>query len=378
MGDRLLVAVAERLRGCLRPEDSFARFGGDEFAVLVEDLKEPADAAKVAERIVQCLQEPFIIDGRELFAKASIGISFGGEGHTKVSEELLRHAGVALYRAKEDSLVTYEFFHPTMYEQILVSLELENGLRHALENEELRVHYQPKFHLGQPNRIAEVEALMRWEHPQRGLMLPGEFIPIAEHRGLILPLGRWILEKACRQAKEWQRRYPSEPPLAVCVNVSAEQMRYPGLMREVGSALRESELEPDNLVLEITEGTLLKDTQVSDTVLGELKALGVRLAMDDFGKEYSSLSYLKRLPMDSLKLDRSFVEDLIEDSTSRTIVGMVISLAHSLGLRVTGEGVETAQQLEYLREMECDLVQGYYLAKPLPSEEVDSMLATTA
>ena len=378
-GDRLLVAVSERLSGCLRPEDALARFGGDEFTVLIEDVKEPADAAKVAERILEMLDEPFALDGRELFVSASIGIAFGGEGHTKLSEELLRHADTAMYRAKEDRLLKYEIFESSMYEQVLERLELENSLRRALENEEVRVYYQPKFRLlgEQNNRIAGIEALMRWEHPQRGLMLPEEFIPIAEETGLILPLGRWVLREACRQAKEWQERYSSEPPLAVCANISAKQVRQPGLAREVSLALQESELEPSSLILEITEGTLLEDTQVSEAVLGELKALGVRLAIDDFGKKYSSLSYLMRLPVNILKLDRSFVEDLGEAHKNTIIVKMVISLAHSLGLEVVGEGVKSAKQLEYLREMGCDLAQAVHLARPLPSEEIDLMLAAS-
>ena len=216
---------------------------------------------------------------------------------------------------------------------------------------------------------------MRWEHPQRGFMLPGEFIPVAEATGLIIPIGGWVMKKACHQAKEWQERHPSEPPLSVCVNLSAAQVRHPGLLQDVSAALRESGLEPGSLTLEITEGTLLKDSEVLETIFGELKALGVRLAIDDFGKEYSSLSYLKRLSVDVLKIDGLFVGSLGEDPTNTTIVEAVIKLAHSLGLEVTGEGVESAEQLAYLRRMGCDHVQGYFLAKPQPSEEVESLLA---
>jgi EAL domain-containing protein (putative c-di-GMP-specific phosphodiesterase class I) len=256
-----------------------------------------------------------------------------------------------------------------------VRLELENDLRRALEKEEFTVYYQPKFRLGQTDKIEEIEALARWEHPQRGLMLPKDFIPVAEETGLIIPIGEWVMREACHQAKEWQERYPSEPPLGMCVNLSAAQVRHPGLLQDVSSVLRESGLEPGSLLLEITEGTLLKDSELLETIFRELKALGVRLMIDDFGREYSSLSYLKRLPVDGLKIDGSFVGSLGEDPTNTTIVEAVISLAHSLGLEVTGEGVESAEQLEHLRSMGCDFVQGYFLERPHPSEEVESLLA---
>jgi diguanylate cyclase (GGDEF)-like protein/PAS domain S-box-containing protein len=373
LGDKLLVALVERLRGSLRPEDTLARFGGDEFTVLIENVESPEDVVRVAERIVENLREPFVIEERELFVRASIGIALG-DTRTKSEVELLRDADMAMYRAKDEA-VDYRMYDPGMYERVFKRLELENDLRRALEKEEFRVHYQPKFRLGQPDRIEGVEALIRWEHPQRGFMLPDEFIPIAEATGLIIPIGGWVMKEACHQAKEWQERHPSEPPLSVCVNLSAAQVRHPGLLQDVSAALRESGLEPGSLTLEITEGTLLKDTKVLETIFGELKALGVRLAIDDFGKEYSSLSYLKRLPVDVLKIDGSFVGSLGEDPTNTTIVEAVIKLAHSLGLEVTGEGVESAEQLAYLRRMGCDHVQGYFLAKPQPSEEVESLLA---
>jgi diguanylate cyclase (GGDEF)-like protein/PAS domain S-box-containing protein len=373
LGDELLVAVVERLRGSLRPEDTLARFGGDEFTVLIEDVDDPGDVVRVAERIVEDLREPFVIDERELFVRASIGIALG-DARTKSSEELLRDADMAMYRAKADA-ADYRMFDPSMYERVMERLELENDLRRASEKEEFTVYYQPKFRLGQTDKIEGLEALVRWEHPQRGLMLPNDFIPVAEETGLIIPIGGWVMREACHQAKEWQERYPGEPPLGVCVNLSASQVRHPGLLQEVRSALRESGLEPGSLVLEITEGTLLKDTEMIETIFRELKALGVRLAIDDFGREYSSLSYLKRLPVDGLKIDGSFVESLGQDPTNTTIVEAVISLAHSLGLEVTGEGVESAEQLEHLRSMGCDLVQGNHLAGPLLSEEVEPLLA---
>jgi diguanylate cyclase (GGDEF)-like protein/PAS domain S-box-containing protein len=373
IGDRLLVAVAERLKGCLRPEDTLARFGGDEFIVLLEEVEGADDALRVTRRITEEFRGPFVLDGRELFVGLSIGVALG-EAHTKSPEELLRDADTAMYRAKDEA-ADYRVFDPKMHEQALDRLEVESYLRHALEKEEFTVYYQPKFRLGRTDRIEGVEALVRWEHPQRGFMLPEEFIPIAEETGLIIPLGEWVMKEACRQAKEWRERYPSEPPLLMCVNISAAQVRHPGLLKDVRSALRESGLAADELVLEITEGTLLKDTEVIEAVFRELKRLGVRLAIDDFGKEYSSLSYLNRLPVDVLKIDRLFLESLKENPSNTIIVEAVIALAHSLGLEVIGEGVEGAEQLELLRMMRCDFAQGYHLARPLPSEEVERLLA---
>ncbi len=372
-GDKLLVAVTEHLRGCLRPEDTLARFGGDEFIVLLEEVEGADDALRVTQRITEEFRGPFVLEGRELFVRLSIGVALG-DAHTKSPEELLRDADAAMYRAKDEA-ADYRVFDPVMNERALSRLELENDLRHALDKEEFTLYYQPKFRLGQTDRIEAIEALVRWEHPQRGFMLPDEFIPIAEETGLIIPFGGWVTKEACRQAKEWQKRYPSEPPLSVCVNLSAAQVRHPGLLKDVRSALMESGLEAGSLILEITEGTLLKDTQVIETVFGELKALGVRLTIDDFGKEYSSLSYLNRLPVDGLKIDRLFLETFGENPSNTIIVEAVISLAHSLGLEVTGEGVESAEQLELLRRMGCDLAQGYHLARPLPPEDVPVFLA---
>ncbi len=373
LGDQLLVAVAERLRGLMRPEDTLARLGGDEFTILIEDVEDPADTVRVVERITEDLREPFVIEGRELFVRASVGIALR-DAYQKSPEELLRDADVAMYRAKEEA-AGYRMFDPAMYERVLERLELENDLRRALEREEFRVYYQPKVRLGHLNNIEGIEALVRWEHPRRGLMLPGEFLQIAEEAGLIISIGGWVMREACRQAKEWQERYPSEPPVSICVNLSAGQVRHPGLLQDVSSTLSESGLEASSLVLEITEGALLKDTEVIDLVFAELKALGVRLIIDDFGREYSSLSYLKRLPVDGLKIDGSFVGSVGEDPTTTNIVEAVISLAHSLGLEVTAEELETAEQLDHLRRRGCDLVQGNHLARPLPGEEAESLLA---
>jgi diguanylate cyclase (GGDEF)-like protein/PAS domain S-box-containing protein len=375
-GDRLLVEVAKRLKRCLRPEDTLARFGGDEFTVLIEEVEGADQALRVTQRITKKFQRPFALDGRRLFVRFSIGVALG-DADTESPEELVRNADAAMYRDKEDA-ADYRVFDPAMYAQDLRRLELENDLKHALEKAELTLYYQPKFRLGPTERsktLEGLEALVRWEHPQRGFMLAGDFIPIAEETDRIVPIGGWVMKEACRQAKGWQERYPSEPPVAVCVNLSAEQVHHPGLLKDVETALGASGLEPGSLILELTEGALLKDTELIDTLFGNLKALGVRLAIDDFGTEYSSLSYLNRLPVDTLKIDRRFLENFGENPGNKIILEAVVSLAHRLGLEVTGEGVESAEQLEFLRRIGCDFAQGYHLARPAPSEEVERLLA---
>lgn len=290
----------------------------------------------------------------------------------------MRNAGAALYRVKRGKTSRADDAATDLRTGLRSPerLEFKGEIRRAIRQEEFVLFYQPEVRLREGERIFGFEALLRWRHPRRGLLLPAEFIPVAEQTaGLIVPLGKWVLEKACRQVKEWQERYPGEPPLSVCVNLSAGQVRYPGLLRDVGSALAESGLAQGSLILEMTETTLLEDAQTTVAVLEELRALGARLAIDDFGKGYSSLSYLKRLPMDLLKIDRSFVAGFGQDPRDTTIAQSIVSLAHALGLQVIGEGVENAEQLERLRSMGCDLAQGYHIARPLPAEEVDSLLA---
>ena len=374
MGDLLLVALGERLRRRLRPEDTLARFGGDEFVVLLEAVDRRDHATQVAERISEALKRPFVVGGRELFVTASIGISLG-TARTKSPEDLLRDADTAMYWAKDGHAAGHRVFDPVMHERVLNRLGLENDLRRAIEQEEFRLFYQPKVSL-KDDTIAEVEVLLRWQHPHRGLLMPGEFIPLAEETGLIVPIGAWVLKEACRQMKEWQDRYPPALPLVACANVSVGQLRYPDLLHEVRSALGESGIEARNLGLEITESALVEDMETSMTLLRELKDLGVKIALDDFGSEYSSLSYLMRLPVDFVKIDGSFARCLGENPKARVIVEAIISLAHSLGLEAVGEGVESAEQLEHLRSLGCDLVQGYHLARPMPPEALGRLLET--
>ena len=373
-GDTLLVAVAKRLGACLRPEDTVARFGGDEFAVLLEDITVTSDADRAAERIVEGLRKPFVIEGREISISPSIGIVSATSSHDR-PKDLLRKADIAMYVAKGKGKARYEVFDSTMNVRALERLELENDLRRAIERGELRVHYQPKVLVG-TGKIVGTEALVRWEHPERGLLPPVAFIPIAEETDLIVPLGRWVLTEACRQTREWQELYPSDSPWVVCVNLSGRQLRHPELVKDVGRALQETGLEPENLDLEITESVLIEDQLSNLTTLRELKRLGVKLIIDDFGTDYSSLSYLKRLPADFLKIDRSFIGGLGEDPKDEGIVSAVIDLARVLGMEEIAEGVETTEQAAYLRELGCRFAQGYLFSKPLPAEEIGALLAT--
>ena len=371
-GDRLLVEVAKRLKGCLRPEDTLARFGGDEFTVLVEDLGEPADAVRVAERFMEVLREPFFFARQELFVKPSIGIALGSS-RIKSPEDLLRDADTAMYRAKAENS-GYRVFEPVMYELSLRRLKTENELRRAIESEEFVVHYHPIVDL-RSDEVWGVEALVRWQHPERGLLDPKEFVPAAEESGLVVPMGERVLKEACEQAKEWQERHPHLPPLVMAVNLSVRQLGRPGLARTIAGVLRESGLEARSLSLDITETVYVKTLEGNTGVLNDLKGLGVNICIDDFGAGYSSLSYLKRFPADALKVDRSFVRALGEDVEDMVIVKMIIDLAHTFGMEVIAEGVEIEEQLETLRSMGCDFAQGYYFVRPLPPEDVPKFLA---
>jgi diguanylate cyclase (GGDEF)-like protein/PAS domain S-box-containing protein len=371
-GDALLVAVGERLRARVRPEDTVARFGGDEFAVLLEDVMAASDATRAAERILEVLREPFAVKGREVSITPSVGIVLATSSRER-SEDLLRKADIAMYEAKGKGKARYEVFDPSTNARALERLELENDLRRALERGELRVHYQPKV-LVSTGEIVGTEALVRWEHPERGLLPPAKFVPLAEETGLIVPLGRWLLTEACRQTREWQELYPSDPPLVVCVNVSGRQLRHPELAKDVGRVIQETGLEPGRLDLEITESILIEDEMANLAMLDELKHLGVKLIIDDFGTGYSSLSYLKRLPADFLKIDRSFVEGLGKDSKDEGIVSAVIDLARVLGMEEIAEGVENAEQAACLLELGCRFAQGYLYSKPLPAEGIGALL----
>ena len=371
-GDRLLVEVAERLRDCLRAEDTVARLGGDEFAILLEDLEREQEASAVAGQVAQTLQPPILIDDREIFVTTSIGVAFGTCREDR-PEVLLREADVAMYRAKAGGKDHHAVYQPEMGELSSQRLTLEGDLRRALEREELKVYYQPKV-LVETGKIVALEALTRWEHPERGLLLPTDFVPLAEETRLIIPIGWWVLEEACRQVKEWQKLYPSDPPLAVNVNLSARQFYDPDLVRKVAGVLEETALDPSSLVLEITEGTAMEEAFSTTATLGALKGLGVKLAIDDFGTGYSSLSYLKRFPVDAIKIDRSIVEGLGRDRGDSAIVSATITLAHALGLEVIAEGVETDEEATELQALGCNFGQGYYWWTPQPAGETAALL----
>jgi diguanylate cyclase (GGDEF)-like protein len=372
VGDMLLVKVGERLRRCLRPEDTLSRFGGDEFAMLLEDLRSLSDAVRVAERIIKELRNPFVLEGRELVLRASVGIAMGHD-RSKTPGELLKDADTAMYRAKEDG-VGYRVFEPKMYEQALKRLKVENEMRRAIEAEEFVVHYQPIVDL-KTGEVWGSEALVRWEHPERGLLDPSQFVPVAEETGLIVPLGERVIEEACRRAVKWQREPPKVSPPVACVNISAKQLGRQDLAETVERVLRRTGLDGACLCLDITETLYITVLEGKTAALDDLKRMGVRISIDDFGMGYSSLSYLKRLPADTLKVDRSFVAGLGEDAEDTAIVRMVIDLAHTLGMKIIAEGVESEEQAEQLRQMGCDLGQGYHFAEPLPPEEASDLSA---
>jgi diguanylate cyclase (GGDEF)-like protein/PAS domain S-box-containing protein len=375
VGDQLLMAVAERLRAHLRPEDTAARLGGDEFTILVEDVTGVGEVVQLAEGIADILRPPFALEEQEVFATVSTGIALNSPAHEQAAD-LLRHADLAMYRAKHRGKARYEVFEPNMDAKAVERLMLETGLRRALLRQQFRVYYQPIVALDN-DKVAGVEALVRWEHPQRGLLLPEVFLSVAEETGLIVRIGQWVLREAAKQARIWQERYPSTPPLTVSVNLSTREFFHPKLVAEV---LGESELDPASLQLEITEGAMTTNgTYSTDRTLRNLKRMGVQLAIDDFGLGYSSLSYLKRFPVDFLKIDRSFISGLRLESNGVSkdaqIVKAMIELTHALGLKVIAEGVETSEQLAQLRNMKCDFAQGNYFSEPLPSEKLAVIFA---
>jgi diguanylate cyclase (GGDEF)-like protein/PAS domain S-box-containing protein len=371
-GDRLLVAVGERLKECLRPEDTIARFGGDEFTVLLEDVEVPEEAVLVAERIIDDVRDPFVLEGRELYVRASIGITLG-EDRTKDLDDLLREADIAMYWAKDQGS-GYSMFNPAMYEKALGRLEAANYLRRAIEREDFVVHYQPIFGFV-TGEVWGVEALVRWDHPERGLLDPSEFVAVAEESGLVVPMGEGVLREACLRAKEWQEAHPRNPPLVMSVNLSASQLSRPDLAETVEAILKETGLEGNRLTLDITETVYVRTLASNTAVLNHLRKLGVRISIDDFGMGYSWLSYLKRLPADSIKIDRSFVKGFGEDAEDTAIVRMIIELAHTLGMEVVAEGVESKEQARLLQEIGCDFAQGYLFSKPLPPEAALKFLA---
>ena len=367
-GDRLLRTVATRIRSAIREEDTVARFGGDEFTILIHIIGKIEDAGKIAQKILDSLKAPIIVDEREFVVSSSVGISIypldGTDGET-----LIRNADTAMYRSKDLGGNTYQFYAASMNHKAVEALEVENGLRRALTQNEFILYYQPLVDVA-TGSVFGLEALIRWNHPQLGMLRPDRFIPAAEESGLIIPIGRWVLREACRQANEWHRRGHR---VVVAVNLSGRQFQDPDLVNLVREALDSANLRAEYLELEITEGYAMQDVQKAILTLRQLKALGVRIAIDDFGTGYSCLSYLKQFPIDTLKLDGSFVRDLSAPEDAQIALG-VIALAHSLKLKVIAEGVETIGQMAFLREHACDRLQGYLFSRPMPAANFERFI----
>jgi diguanylate cyclase (GGDEF)-like protein/PAS domain S-box-containing protein len=372
VGDELLTAVAPRLNQQVRPSDTVARFGGDEFGILIDEVDDERDAIRVTERIQAAFTRPFVLNHVEHFVSASVGIALASTGN-EPPDSLIRDADAAMYRAKERGRARYELFDQLMRARAVERLEVENELRRAIERSELVLHYQPVVSLA-TGAIIGVEGLLRWRHPQRGLIPPGEFIPIAEESGLIEPIGRWVLEEASRQVVEWHRARPDARPIEISVNLAARQVAQRDLADVVLGVLRGTGLDPGLLSLEITESVLIEESGLPIETLRSLKALGVQIVLDDFGTGYSSLGYLNTFPVDALKIDRSFVNGLDSQRENAAIVEAIVGMARALSLQVVAEGVETEVQLTELKRLGCDSAQGFYFAKPLPAAEMGELL----
>ena len=389
-GDDLIVQVSQRILSSLRledivarpvatpgsegnaEEDTLARLGGDEFTVLLDDIRDPSDSIRVAERIQQSFATPFAICGKDIFASASIGITTNSQRAT--AAEVLRDADTAMYRAKLHGSARYEMFDHAMHEQAVDRLQLETDLHAALDREEFRVYYQPIVSL-QSGTIAGFEALVRWERPGAGMVPPQAFVRVLEDTGLIVPVGEWILRKACEQTHRWHLLFPREQALTMSVNVSGRQFAQTDLVTRIEKILRETEVEPRAIKLEITESVTMGDPERSITVIKELKKLGLRISIDDFGTGYSSLSYLRRFPIDTLKIDRSFVTRLESNSDNREIVRTIVGLARNLGMDLVAEGTETMEEIRYLKSLNCEFAQGYYFSRPLDSDHTHALLS---
>ncbi len=369
VGDRLLQAVAERLRACVREGDTVARLGGDEFAIALADVARASDVPKVAQKIIDSLSKPYVLEGREFYTTTSIGISISPDD-AQDPESLVNNADIAMYRAKKLGRNNYQHYSPDMNAQAFERLAIETSLRHALEREELFLEYQPQFDI-ETGRLIGYEALVRWRHRDLGMMSPGKFIPLAEESGLIVPIGEWVLRTACAQNKAWQEG--GLPPVRVAVNVSPRQLKQNNLPALLEQILRETGLHPTHLELELTE-SIMQDPEQAIHLFSQLQSMGVQIAIDDFGTGYSSLNHLKRYPIDKLKIDQSFVRDIAHDPHDRAIVKAIVVLAHSLNMNAVAEGVESEAQMTYLRSLNCDEAQGYLLGRPMSAQDASKLL----
>ena len=372
-GDMLLIDVARRLEEVLRAGDSAARFGGDEFVILCEDISGAHQAIAVADRVSEVLAAPFVVGDDEVFVRTSIGIAMAS-GQQARPESLVRDADAAMYRAKERGGGVYEVFDDEMRARAVKRLEIENALYRALDRGEFLLHYQPQVSLA-TGAVAGLEALVRWQHPERGLVMPGEFIASAEETGLIIEIGAWVLREACEQAARWALVRGSGPPVRLSVNLSARQCAHPDLVGLVAGALRESGVDPATICLEITETAVMADLEATVEIFDQLRALGVTLAIDDFGTGWSSLRALQRFPVDEVKIDKSFIDGMARDPQEAAIVAAIISLSHALGLRTVAEGIESVSQVDRLRALGCDLAQGYFFWRPAPAADLGPLLS---
>ena len=370
VGDQLLIAAGKRITESVSKDDMAARISGDEFTILLPDLKSRDRAVEVARSLIAAFGVPFKLGPHDVFSTVSIGIAFSEPDDSPVN--LIRHADIAMYRAKSLGKARYEIFDPTMDLAAIRRLELETELRRALEKNELRVYYQPEVEI-ESGTLVGMEALVRWEHPERGLVSPSEFIPVAEETGLILQIGRWVLYEACRQAKEWQQKYRPDLALMVSVNLSGKHFQQATLIEEVAEVLKKTEIDPSQVILEITETIAMEGAETTIEILTKLKSLGVLLAIDDFGTGFSSLSYLKRFPVDLLKIDKSFVDGVALAGPDNAIVQAIIALGHALGLKIIAEGVENLEQVAQLRALGSEIGQGYYYGKPLSNDVTKGM-----
>ncbi|HEW80769.1 MAG TPA: EAL domain-containing protein [Nitrospirae bacterium] len=370
-GDKLLVAISQRLKEGLRPGDTIARLGGDEFAILLEDLKDVKEAIQISERVLEKLRLTFDLDGQEIFATASLGIALSSKEYEN-PEYLLRDADIAMYQAKANGCNRYEVFDNSMYDNAVARLQLETDLRQAMNQEEFRLHYQPIISM-KTGKITGVEGLIRWQHPLKGLINPDEFIPTAEETGLIVTIGEWVISEAAHQLSRWQKIFPFDPPLTVSVNISSKQL-LPTLVKHIKDVLGKTGLDPGSLILEITESILMESAEMVAPLLLQLKGLGVKLYIDDFGTGYSSLSYLHGFPVDVLKIDRSFIARIGSNGDNLEIVKAIVTLAHSLDMKVIAEGVETEEQLEKLKKLGCEYIQGFFYSKPLEMKMFEDLL----
>ncbi|WP_199624524.1 EAL domain-containing protein [Paenibacillus alkalitolerans] len=369
IGDEMLRFLANQIRSFIGPDEMIARFAGDEFIALLPHVEDSAAVAEYARRLSALLSQPFHYEDKELMVTVSIGASFYPQDGVD-AETLIKHADTAMYRAKEKGGDTYEFYHPDMNFRSLERLQLETHLRKALVRDQIRIHYQPLVDL-EAGTIFGMEALVRWDHPELGLIPPGEFIPLAEETGLIVPIGTWVLQEACKQNKEWQSKGYS---LCVSVNISVQQLQHPDFVQTIRSSLEESRLEPKALCLEITESVAMKNVGFVMETIDELKKIGVHISIDDFGTGYSSLSYLKRFRVHTLKIDRSFIRDVTTDEDNAAIVTALIAMSQQMKMRSLAEGVETREQLQFLREKGCNEIQGYVYSKPLPADQFERLL----